>query len=113
MRAGSGVQSKMRSLIDILDLSVQELDGLIKTAIDIGENPEKCQDFIKRCELLKQKIDIELQIIALDEKIFKDDNNVLEELEKKKYDCEFAAVQADNDINTLTFMLDKANGKKE
>lgn len=31
----------MRSLIDILDLSVQELDGLIKTAIDIGENPEK------------------------------------------------------------------------
>lgn len=96
---------------------VYDSQGIISEAIQtlknkIGENPEKCQDFIKRCELLKQKIDIELQIIALDEKIFKDDNNVLEELEKKKYDCEFAKVQADNDINTLKFMLYKANREK-
>lgn len=31
----------MKSLIDILDLSVQELDEIIKTAIDISGNPEK------------------------------------------------------------------------
>ena len=31
----------MRSLIDILELSTQELDALIKTADDIIENPEK------------------------------------------------------------------------
>ncbi len=37
----------MRSLIDILDLSVEEIDGLIKTANDIIDNPwkyaEKCR----------------------------------------------------------------------
>ena len=36
-----------RSVIDILDLSVEEIDGLIKTALDIIENPlkysEKCK----------------------------------------------------------------------
>ena len=31
----------MRSLIDIRDLSTQEIDELIKTACDIIENPEK------------------------------------------------------------------------
>lgn len=31
----------MRSVIDILDLSVEELDGLIATACDIIENPAK------------------------------------------------------------------------
>lgn len=34
----------MRSLIDILDFSVQELDELIKTALDIIENPAKYAD---------------------------------------------------------------------
>ena len=34
----------MRSLIDILDLSVEELDGLIATACDIIENPAKYAD---------------------------------------------------------------------
>lgn len=38
----------MRSLIDILDLSTEELDELIKVALDIIDNPEKysrkCQD---------------------------------------------------------------------
>ncbi len=31
----------MRSLIDITDLSVPEIDGLLKTACDISENPQK------------------------------------------------------------------------
>lgn len=31
----------MRSVIDIVDLTTEELDGLIKTAIDIIENPQK------------------------------------------------------------------------
>ena len=31
----------MRSLIDISELSVEELDRLIKTANDIIENPQK------------------------------------------------------------------------
>lgn len=31
----------MRSLIDITDFSVEELDGLLKTACDISEHPEK------------------------------------------------------------------------
>ncbi len=31
----------MRSLIDIVDFSVEELDELLKTACDISENPEK------------------------------------------------------------------------
>ena len=34
----------MRHLIDILDLSVSEIEGLIATASDIVENPEKYQD---------------------------------------------------------------------
>ena len=34
----------MRSLIDISDLSVEELDGLIRTACDIIENPEKYRE---------------------------------------------------------------------
>ena len=34
----------MRSLIDILDLSIQELDELIKVALDIAEHPEKYWD---------------------------------------------------------------------
>ncbi len=37
----------MRSLISILDLSVEELDALIATAKDIAENPEKYQDACK------------------------------------------------------------------
>ena len=31
----------MRSLIDILELSTQEIDSLIETANDIIENPQK------------------------------------------------------------------------
>ena len=31
----------MRSLIDITDFSVEELDDLLKTACDISEHPEK------------------------------------------------------------------------
>ena len=31
----------MRSLIDIVDFSVEELDALIHTACDISEHPEK------------------------------------------------------------------------
>ena len=31
----------MKSLIDILDLSVEEIDGLISVANDIIKNPEK------------------------------------------------------------------------
>ncbi len=34
----------MRSLISILDLSIQELDGLISTALDIIAHPEKYRD---------------------------------------------------------------------
>lgn len=34
----------MRSLIDITDLSVAELDGLMRTACDISEHPEKYAD---------------------------------------------------------------------
>ena len=34
----------MRSLIDIVDFSVEELDELLKTACDISENPEKYAD---------------------------------------------------------------------
>ncbi|MDO4500517.1 MAG: aspartate carbamoyltransferase [Erysipelotrichaceae bacterium] len=37
----------MRSLIDILDLSVEELDDLLKTANDIIDNPQK---YSKSCE---------------------------------------------------------------
>ncbi len=34
----------MRSLIDIVDFSVEELDALLKTACDISENPQKYAD---------------------------------------------------------------------
>lgn len=34
----------MRSVIDVIDLSIEELDDLIHTAIDISEHPEKYQD---------------------------------------------------------------------
>ena len=34
----------MRSVIDIVDLSVEEIDGLLKTACDINENPAKYAD---------------------------------------------------------------------
>ena len=34
----------MRSLIDIVDLSVEEINGLLKTAEDIIENPDKYRD---------------------------------------------------------------------
>ena len=37
----------MRSLIDILDFSVEEIDGLIKTAVDIIENPAKYSEKCK------------------------------------------------------------------
>lgn len=37
----------MRSVIDILDLSVEELDSLIKTACDIAENGEKYSEMCK------------------------------------------------------------------
>ncbi len=41
----------MRSVIDVLDLSTQELDELIATANDIIDNPEKYQDACKRKKL--------------------------------------------------------------
>ena len=34
----------MRSLIDITDFSVEELDQLLETACDISEHPEKYAD---------------------------------------------------------------------
>ena len=34
----------MRSLIDILELSLEEIDSLIETACDIKKNPEKYAD---------------------------------------------------------------------
>ena len=34
----------MRSVIDIVDLTVEEIDGLLKTACDINENPAKYAD---------------------------------------------------------------------
>lgn len=37
----------MRSLLDITDLSVEELDGLIQTACDISLHPEKYQESCK------------------------------------------------------------------
>lgn len=36
----------MKSVIDILDLSVEELDGIIKTAMDIAQNPS---DYAQKC----------------------------------------------------------------
>ncbi len=41
----------MRSLIDILDLSVEEIDALIATACDIIENPDKYAECCKRKKL--------------------------------------------------------------
>ncbi len=41
----------MRSLIDIMDLSVEEIDGLIVTAKDIMENPDKYADACRRKKL--------------------------------------------------------------
>ncbi len=41
----------MRSVIDIMDLSVEEIDGLIATAEDIIANPEKYADSCKRKKL--------------------------------------------------------------
>lgn len=41
----------MRSVIDVLDLSVQELDELITVANDIIDNPEKYQDVCARKKL--------------------------------------------------------------
>ena len=41
----------MRSVIDVLDLSVQELDELIAVANDIIDNPEKYQDACARKKL--------------------------------------------------------------
>ncbi|MBQ0109564.1 MAG: aspartate carbamoyltransferase, partial [Clostridiales bacterium] len=41
----------MKSLIDVLDFSVEELDELIKTALDIIENPDKYSEKCKGKEL--------------------------------------------------------------
>ena len=41
----------MRSLIDILDLSVEEIDDLIATACDIIDNPDKYAEACKRKKL--------------------------------------------------------------
>ena len=41
----------MRSLIDIPELSVEEIDELLKTACDISENPEKYQNALKNKKL--------------------------------------------------------------
>ena len=41
----------MRSLIDILDLSVRELDELIAVALDIASHPEKYWDSCKHKKL--------------------------------------------------------------
>jgi len=41
MRAGLNKEIKMRSVIDIVDLSTEELDDLIKVARDIIANPDK------------------------------------------------------------------------
>ena len=41
----------MRSLIDIVDFSVEELQQLLDTACDITENPDKYADACKRKKL--------------------------------------------------------------
>ena len=38
----------MRSLIDIMDLTVEEIDGLVETAKDIMANPDKYADACHR-----------------------------------------------------------------
>ena len=58
----------MRSLIDILDLSVEEIDSLIATAKDIIENPENIQKnarerSLQHCSLnLRQEQDLALRL---------------------------------------------------
>lgn len=50
----------MRSLINILDLSAEEIDRLIKTACDITENPGKYSDRCPRkdaCHTLLRAFD--------------------------------------------------------
>ena len=49
----------MRSLNSILDLSVEELDGLISTAKDIIANPEKYHDSCKYKKLAMQEVEDE------------------------------------------------------
>ena len=41
----------MRNLLDIMDLSTDELDSLIKTALDIKDHPDKYADACKRKKL--------------------------------------------------------------
>ncbi|MBR4164534.1 MAG: aspartate carbamoyltransferase, partial [Solobacterium sp.] len=41
----------MRSLINILDLSIEEIDELIEVANDIIENPDKYAESCKRKKL--------------------------------------------------------------
>ena len=41
MRQTGRMEIPMKNLIDILDLSTEEIDQLIQTANDIIENPEK------------------------------------------------------------------------
>ena len=41
----------MRNLLDIMDLSVEELDELVKTAVDIADNPEKYAECCKHKKL--------------------------------------------------------------
>ena len=41
----------MKNLIDIMELSTEEIDGLIKTALDIIENPDKYAESCKRKKL--------------------------------------------------------------
>ena len=49
----------MRNLIDIMDLTVEEIDGLIEVAADIVKNPdkysEKCKNKVKRPESIGRK----------------------------------------------------------
>ena len=41
----------MRSIIDIVELSTEELDELVKTALDIIDNPKKYENICKRKKL--------------------------------------------------------------
>lgn len=47
MKAGSTQVNNMRSLIDIVDLTPQEIDEMIQTACDIIDNPQKYSDSCK------------------------------------------------------------------
>ncbi len=42
---------RVKNLIDIMELSTEEIDGLIKTALDIIENPDKYAESCKRKKL--------------------------------------------------------------